>query len=222
MRSRIALLAAAVAVLATALPSAQAATASRPSMSLAKARQLIVRSAQGAVNASGGGYASVGACARRATWKVECSVVLTYDDETLCGAVFSVANSRVVGGYYHRQYSHRGLTCKSLATPPPPVSVPPVSAPPVVTPTELPLTLGRSVADAYVGGIMRNAYSTVGGVSYCYVLGTAANCSYSFSGNRIADGSFYSCNGNLTVNGTYSSVSGWLTTVDYGIGPQCY
>ena len=137
--------------------------------------------------------------------------------------ILTVWNTPVVGGYYSRRFSHRGLAC---TTPPPTVptlpSVPP-PPPPVANPTELPLDIGRSVADAYVGGIMRNAYATSGGVTYCSgPIGYSVICGYSFSGNRIADGSYYYCSGSLTVNGTYLAYSGWQTTVDYGIGPQCF
>jgi hypothetical protein len=143
--------------------------------------------------------------------------------------IVTVWNTAVVGGYYSRKYSYRGLSC--IATTPVAPTAPatpaaptvPVVPPPPAAPTSIPAALVRSVADAYVGGIMRNAYSTSGGVDYCnYPFGFSGTCTYSFSGNRVADGSYYQCTGSLTIDGSYNAITGWQTTVDYGIGPQCF
>lgn len=211
-------------VAAAVLPMTNAEAGARPPLSMSKARLLVQQFSQRVVVAGGGGYAAVGACARLASWKVECAAALNYDDETRCSVVFVVWNTPVVNGYYGRRFSHRGMSCTTPPSTPPAVPPPPVAPPPpVTTPTELPLSVARPVADAYVGGIMQNAHSTFGGVDYCsYPIGYSVNCSYSFSGNRIADGSYYRCTGTLTINGTYSTVFGWRTTVDYGLGPQCY
>jgi hypothetical protein len=204
------------------VPIATASAAAHPPLTLAQGRQLIQQYSQRTVTASGGGYATIGRCARLTAWKIECVSSLTAISQSHCVMIVTVWNTGVSGGYYSRRYSHRGLACVPAPTAPAPTPVVPV-IPPVVSPTSIPAALARSVADAYVGGIMRNAYSTVGGVSYCnYPLGYSDTCSYSFSGNRIADGSFYQCNGSLTINGSYSDATGWQTTVDYGAGPQCY
>ena len=134
-----------------------------------------------------------------------------------------VWNTVPAGGYYTRRYSYRGLKCIAAPTAPTPTSPVTPVPPSVASPTSIPAALARSVADAYVGGIMRNAYSTIGGVDYCnYPVGFSDSCSYSFSGNRVADGSYYRCTGSLTINGSYNGIAGWETTVDYGLGPQCY
>jgi hypothetical protein len=204
------------------VPIANAAAATHPPLGLAKGRQLIQQYSQRTVSASGGGYATISRCARLNAWKIECVSSLTASSQSRCVMIVTVWNTAVSGGYYSRRYSYRGLSCVPAPTAPAPSPEVPV-VPPVASPTSIPAALARSVADAYVGGIMRNAYSTVGGVSYCnYPLGYSDTCSYSFSGNRIADGSFYQCNGSLTINGSYNDVTGWETTVDYGAGPQCY
>jgi hypothetical protein len=210
------------AVACSAIPIESAAAATHPPLSLAKGRQLIQQFSQRTITASGGGYATIGRCARLNAWKIECVSSLTAISQSRCVMIVSVWNTAVSGGYYGRRYSHRGLSCIPAPSTTPASPAAPV-VPPVSSPTSIPATLARTVADAYVGGIMRNAYSTVGGVTYCnYPLGYSDSCSYSFSGNRIADGSFYQCNGSLTINGVYSDVTGWQTTVDYGAGPQCY
>jgi hypothetical protein len=198
------------------VPAVSAEAAAHPSLTLAKGRQLIREYSQRTVTASGGGYATVGRCGRLSAWKIECVSSLT-STRARCVMLVTVWNTNVVGGYYSRRYSYRGLECV------PSSSGDPTSTPETTRPTSIPATLVRSVADAYVGGIMRNAHSTLGGVTYCgYPLGFSGSCSYSFSGNRIADGSYYMCSGNLTINGSYTELTGWETTVDYGLGPQCY
>jgi hypothetical protein len=203
-----------------AVPASMASATGHPSLTMAKGRQLILAWSQQKITASGGGYATVGRCGRRTAWKIECVSSLVGTSMSQCVMLVTVWNTAVAGGYYSRRYSYRGLVCTpSPAAPPPAPPAPPAAS----TPTAIPLSLVRSVADAYVGGIMRNAHSTVGGVDYCnYPIGFSGSCSYSFSGNRIADGSYYRCTGNLAIGGSYAEVTGWQTTVDYGSGPQCF
>jgi hypothetical protein len=209
------------------VPTGVASAATHPALSLAKGRQLIQHYSQRTIAASGGGFASVGRCGRVSAWKIDCVSTLTATSQSRCVMIVSVWNSAVVNGYFGRRYSYRGLACvpAPVATTPvaPPTPASPAFPPPAVGPTSIPSELVRSVADAYVGGIMRNAYSTTGGVDYCnYPVGFSGSCSYSFSGNRIADGSYYRCTGSLTIRGTYDDTTGWQTAVDYGSGPQCY
>jgi hypothetical protein len=72
---------------------------------------------------------------------------------------------------------------------PQPVSPP---APSPSFPTEMPQSVGQTVATDYVGGTMGQANATSGGVSYCLSpVGFSVTRSYSYSG--IAnDGAFYS------------------------------
>ena len=127
-------------------------------------------------------------------------------------------NTPVVGGYYHRRFSHVGLKCRTPISPPPPIDTPPAVP---SLPTGLPQSVGQQVATDYVGGMMRQASATSGGVSYCSLpVGFSVTCSYNYSGIGNS-GAFYYCFGDITVSGVYNDVTGWQTTVSLGLGPTC-
>jgi hypothetical protein len=215
---------------------------SRPSLSLAQARQVTAQIAHKSLIPNEGGHAVVTACHRLKVWKVGCSENSIYDDGSICTTVFYVANSTVADGYYHRILTSSRASCTvtptyttptaptyttptapSYTTPAAPTlpEYPAVVPPPTTYPTELPQNIGQSVSSAYVGGMINRAHASSGGVSYCNLpVGFSVTCAYRFSGIENDGATFYTCTGFLTISGVYLG-TGWQTTVNEGTGPYC-
>jgi hypothetical protein len=209
-----------LAALVLSVPAAVTRAGARPGLSLAQARAVATRLARSAAKPDG--FASIGSCSRFTSWRVACRAEISLATG-ICTETILVSNSLTTAkGYYHRSIAFRHLKCVGAPGPSPPSVTPPAppAVPPPTYPTELPQSVGQSVATAYVGGMMRQAYATSGGVSSCGgPVGLSVTCLYSYSG--IAnDGSFYSCFGQITVNGVYAA-TGWQTSVYLGLGPTC-